>query len=59
MDAEVKVPSAANPGLLKGFSFQPGVGQDMALHASPTARDSSFLIFYLPIRSVLFFPQNF
>ena len=37
-------PSAESPELLKSISFKPGVGQNIALHAAPTARNSSFLM---------------
>ena len=35
MDAEIKVPSAENYGLAVVFSLKPGVGQNIAVLASP------------------------
>ena len=44
-DTEIRVPSAENPELSKVIlSLKPGVGQNIALCASPTARISAFLI---------------
>ena len=40
----VKIPSADNPELSKVLSSKNGVGQRIALHASPAVRDSTFLI---------------
>ena len=41
------VPSAENPVLSKVLSFKPGGSQSIAFHASPTARNSTFLIYKL------------
>ena len=56
-DAEIKVLSVENPGLSKVFSVKPGIGQNIAMHASPAARNvflvliSTFLSIHLPIYS--------
>ena len=42
VDAEIKIPSAENPKLSKAPSFQPGVGQNIALHALHADKTSSF-----------------
>ena len=42
MDAEIKVFSAENPELSNAPSFKPGVGQNIALCALLTARNSAF-----------------
>ena len=42
-DADIKTPSAENPELSEVLSFRPVVGEKIALHASPAARDSDFL----------------
>ena len=57
MDAEKKVPSAENPEPEKVISFiKPGVGQKIALHASPASRDCAY---FLPSRIIqLYFPLN-
>ena len=41
-DAQIKVPSAENLELSCVLALKPGVGQNIAMHASPTAR--SFLL---------------
>ena len=41
----MKVRSAENPAPSKNASFKPEVGQNIALHASPTARNSAFFKF--------------
>ena len=43
----VEVPSAESPELSKILSLKHGVGQNIALHASPNARTFSFSNFYL------------
>ena len=43
-DAEVNVPSPKNSELLHMLSVKPGVDQNIALHASPIARNVGFLI---------------
>ena len=42
-EAEVKGPSAEDPEVSKVSSLKPGVGQNIALHASPTVREAAFL----------------
>ena len=42
-DAETRVCSAENPEVTNVRSFKPGVGQNIAAHASPTARNSFFV----------------
>ena len=42
----VEVPSAESPELSKILSLKPGVGQNIALHASPTAMTFYFSYFY-------------
>ena len=47
-DAEMKVPSVENTEMTHVLLLNPGVGQDIAIHASPTARNLVLvLIFYL------------
>ena len=36
--------SAENPELSNVLTFKPGVGQNIALHASHAARDAAFLV---------------
>ena len=44
---------------LKGLSLEPGVqGQNMALHAPPTARNSAVLISDVPVHSVSYKEKN-
>ena len=38
--------------------IQSGVGQNIAMHASPTARHSTFLMCAFPVHSTLFFPSS-
>ena len=38
--------------------LQSGVGQNIAIHASPTARHSTFLMCAFPVHSALFFPSS-
>ena len=42
--AEMKVPSSENPELSKVLSVKPGLGQNIALYVSLTARNSTFSI---------------
>ena len=49
-DAEIKIPSAENPALSKFLSCALGVGENIALRASPAAEYSALLIFALPVR---------
>ena len=52
-DAEIKVSSVVNPALTNVVSLKPGIGQNIAAHASPTARNfflaliSTFLVLSL------------
>ena len=41
---EIKNPYAENPELSKGFSLNPGVGQNTGLHALPATRNFAYLI---------------
>ena len=41
------------------LSCKPGVGQNIALHASPTARTSAFLISVFPVHSSPFLAIRF
>ena len=43
--AELKAPFAENPELSKVLSSKPDVGQNIAMHASPTARNFSLFNF--------------
>ena len=45
-DAEIKDPSVENPGLKCSPSLKSRVGQNIALHASPTAKNFSLAHFY-------------
>ena len=38
-DAEINIPSVGNPELTNVLDVQPRVGQNIALHALPTARN--------------------
>ena len=42
--AEIKVPYVENPELWNVLSLKPGVGQNIAMHASPTARKVSIVL---------------
>ena len=59
-DAEISVPSVENPELTNVLPLKPGVGQNIAVHASPTARNF-FHVLILPSRSIYlnFFAQNY
>ena len=37
VDAQIKVPSVANPQLTNGLRLKPGIGQNIATHVLPTA----------------------
>jgi len=39
VDTEIKIPSAENPELTNIFPLKPGVGQNIATQALPTARN--------------------
>ena len=54
-DAEIKVPSAEIPELSRVLSFKLGVGQNVAFHALPTARNCAFLIFAFSFHSTFLF----
>ena len=56
-DAEIKIPSAENPELSEFLPLKPGVAdQNIAMHASHTARNSSLSNFYSPNPfSIIFF----
>ena len=43
-------PHAENPDLLKVLSLKPGVGQNIAMHASPTVRNVSLSNHFSPSR---------
>ena len=43
-DSEIKVPSVENPELTNCLSLKPGVGQNIAMHASPTARNNLLVL---------------
>ena len=53
-DAEIKVPSVENSELPKVLPLKPGVGQNIAMHASSTAMNF-FLISTFPVHSTSFF----
>ena len=55
MDTEIKVCFARNPELSKAPTTEPGVGQDPAFHALPTARNFTFLISVSKVESASFF----
>ena len=42
--AEIKVPYVENPELWNFLPLKPGVGQSIAMHASPTARKVSIVL---------------
>ena len=46
MDAEIKVPSVENPELTNVLPVKPGVGQNIAMHAYPTARIFFFVLIF-------------
>ena len=43
--AEIKVPYVENPELWNFLPLKPGVGQSIAMHACPTARKVSIVLF--------------
>ena len=53
---ESKASSSKSPELSKVPSCKPGVRQNIALHALPTARNSIFLILSFPVYSAYFLP---
>ena len=52
--AEIKAPAAENLELSKVLSFQAGVGQNIALRASPAAGNTILLICTFPFYSTSF-----
>ena len=54
VDAEIMTPSAETQELSKCISFKPGVGQDLAMHASQSARNCGRLISAFPLSSASF-----
>ena len=55
-DAEIKVPSVENPELANVLPLKPGVDENIAMHALPTARNFFFvLILTFPVDSPSFF----
>ena len=56
MNANIKVLSVKNPLLLKVSSPMPEIGQNIALHALPTARNSAFPDSDFQVYSTSFFP---
>ena len=51
-DADITVPSVENPELTNVLRLKPGVGQNIAMHASPTARNFFLgLISTFPVHS--------
>ena len=55
MMAEIKVPFGGSPELSRNLSAKSGVQQNIALHASPTTRNSVFLISTFLAHSTSFF----
>ena len=55
-DADIQVRSVENPELTNVLPLKPGVGQIIAMHASPTAR-IVFLVFFFttPVHQLIFF----
>ena len=43
-NVEIKVPSVGNSELTDGLLLKPGVGQNIAMHASPAARNLFFVL---------------
>ena len=52
VDAEIKVPYVENPELWNFLPLKPGVGQSIAMHASPTARKVSIVLLSQSIHHV-------
>ena len=58
-DAEIKAPSVENPGLTNVLPRKPGVGQNIATHASTTARNFFLVqIFTYPTHSPSFISKS-
>ena len=51
-DAEIKAPSVENPELTNVLPQKPGVGQNIATHASPTARKFFLVMLTDPVKGV-------
>ena len=58
-DTETKVPSAEDPQLSKILSLMSEINQNVALHASPTARKSACLMSAFLVHRPPFFLPNF
>ena len=59
MDGKIMIPSGENPELSKVPSVKPAAEQIIALHASPTAWNSVFIVSAVLAHSTLFFPILF
>ena len=60
VDAGIKVPSVENPEVTSVFPLKPREGQNIARHASPTARSSFLLLIStFPVHSPSFFFKSF
>ena len=60
VDAGIKVPSVENPEVTSVFPLKPREGQNIARHASPTARSSFLLLIStFPVHSPSFFSNPF
>ena len=57
MDTEIKVSSTENPELTNVLPLKPGVGQNIATHESPTARNFFCLNFYFLVPLTFIFPN--
>ena len=55
-DSNIQFSSAENPELFKALSFKLGIGQKIALHASPTVLTYALLISAFPVHSIAFSP---
>ena len=53
-DTQVSIPFVESPELSNIPSGKPGVGQNLALHASPAARNSAFLHHFFFLKRILF-----
>ena len=58
-DAEIKVSSVENPELKGSLPLKPGVGQNIAMYASPFARNSFVPNFYIPSPFSSIYVPNF
>ena len=57
VDAEIEVPSFANPEVTNVFLLKPRVGQNIAMHAWATARNFFHQSFTILVHSPSFFPN--